>query len=50
MHAAIAAVSTSHPNYLDPTVIIGGFISHILFTVPLARGIERLRLSPLGGS
>jgi hypothetical protein len=35
MHAAIAAVSTSHPNYLDPVVIIGGFMSHILFTVPL---------------
>jgi hypothetical protein len=36
MHAAIALVSTSHPDYLDPTVIIGGFMSHFFFTIPLA--------------
>lgn len=36
MHLAIMAVSTSHPNYADPNVIIGGFMSHIFFTVPLA--------------
>jgi hypothetical protein len=36
MHVAIAAISTSHPNYLDPAIIIGGFMSHIFFTVPLA--------------
>jgi hypothetical protein len=41
MHAAIAAVSTSHPDYLDPTVIIGGFLSHIFFTVPLALVVKR---------
>src|ERR1700761_8768845 len=29
MHAAIAMVSANHPNYLDPTVVIGGFMSHI---------------------
>src|ERR1700742_5141820 len=29
MHAAIALVSNSHPDYLDPTVVIGGFMSHI---------------------
>jgi hypothetical protein len=36
MHAAIALVSTSHPDYTDPVVIIGGFMSHIFFAVPLA--------------
>ena len=36
MHAAIAIVSNDHPNYLDPSVIIGGFMSHIFYTVPLA--------------
>jgi hypothetical protein len=41
MHAAIATVSTSHPNYLDPMVIIGGFMSHIFFTVPLALVVKR---------
>jgi hypothetical protein len=41
MHAAIAAVSTSHPDYLDPTVIIGGLMSHIFFTVPLALIVKR---------
>ena len=41
MHAVIAAVSTSHPDYLDPVVIIGGFMSHIFFTVPLALVVKR---------
>jgi hypothetical protein len=41
MHAAIAAVSTSHPDYLDPAVIIGGFMSHIFFTVPLALVVKQ---------
>ena len=41
MHAAIAAVSTSHPDYLDPAVVIGGFMSHIFFTVPLALVVKR---------
>jgi hypothetical protein len=36
MHAAIAIVSNDHPNYLDPSVIIGGFMSHFFYTVPLA--------------
>jgi hypothetical protein len=36
MHVAIALVSANHPNYLDPNVIIGGFMSHFFFTVPLA--------------
>jgi predicted anti-sigma-YlaC factor YlaD len=36
MHVAIAIVSSNHPNYLDPNVIVGGFMSHLFFTVPLA--------------
>ncbi|MDR2213591.1 MAG: hypothetical protein LBE21_08205 [Pseudomonadales bacterium] len=36
MHAAIAIVSDNHPDYLDPAVVIGGFMSHFFFTVPLA--------------
>jgi hypothetical protein len=41
MHAAIALISTSHPDYTDPAVIIGGFMSHIFFTVPLALWVKR---------
>jgi hypothetical protein len=41
MHAAIVVVSSNHPNYLDPTVIIGGFMSHVFFTVPLALVVKR---------
>jgi hypothetical protein len=36
MHVAIAIVSSNHPNYFDPNVIIGGFMSHFFYTVPLA--------------
>ena len=36
MHVAIALAGDNHPNYLDPVVIIGGFMSHVFFTVPLA--------------
>ena len=36
MHLAIAVVSSNHPNYLDPNVIIGGFMSHLFYAVPLA--------------
>ena len=41
MHVAIAVVSSNHPNYLDPNVIIGGFMSHFFFTVPLALVVKR---------
>ncbi len=44
MHIAIAVVSSNHPNYLDPNVIIGGFMSHLFFTVPLAL-VVRQRLA-----
>jgi len=36
MHVAIAIVSNNHPDYLDPAVIIGGFMSHFFYAVPLA--------------
>jgi hypothetical protein len=36
MHVAIAIVSTNHPDYLDPGVVIGGFMSHFFYAVPLA--------------
>jgi hypothetical protein len=45
MHAAIVAVSNNHPNYYDPVVVIGGFMSHFFFTVPLALIVKR-RLAP----
>jgi hypothetical protein len=45
MHGAIMLVSSSHPDYGDPAVVIGGFLSHIFFTVPLAL-IVKQRLAP----
>jgi hypothetical protein len=41
MHAAIMVATDNHPNYYDPVVIIGGFMSHIFFTVPLALIVKR---------
>jgi len=44
MHIAIALVTNDHPNYLDPNVVIGGIMSHIFYTVPLALFVkQRLR-------
>jgi hypothetical protein len=44
MHVAIAVVSNDHPNYLDPSLIIGGFMSHFFYAVPLALIVkQRLR-------
>ncbi|MBV8096017.1 MAG: hypothetical protein JO110_22860 [Acetobacteraceae bacterium] len=45
MHVAIAIASSNHPNYLDANVIIGGFMSHFLYAVPLAL-ITKHRLGP----
>ncbi|HUN90702.1 MAG TPA: hypothetical protein VMU33_01490 [Burkholderiaceae bacterium] len=45
MHAAIMVASDNHPNYTDPVIIIGGFMSHFFFTVPLALIVKR-RLEP----
>ncbi|MEK6421625.1 MAG: hypothetical protein V4801_18695 [Burkholderia gladioli] len=41
MHVAISIASTNHPDYFDPNVIIGGFMSHFCFTVPLALVVKR---------
>jgi hypothetical protein len=41
MHIAIVLVSSNHPNYLDPNVIVGGLMSHIFFAVPLALVVKR---------
>jgi hypothetical protein len=41
MHVAIILVSASHPDYGDPNVVIGGLLSHIFFTVPLALVVKR---------
>ncbi len=41
MLVAIALVSNDHPNYLDPNVIIGGFMSHLFHTVPLALVVKQ---------
>jgi hypothetical protein len=46
MHAAIALVSSNHPNYLDPNVVIGGLMSHIFYTVPLALVVKLMLASP----
>jgi hypothetical protein len=45
MHVAIMVVSSNHPDYSDPNVIIGGIMSHIFFAVPLALIVKR-RLAP----
>lgn len=45
MHVAISVVSANHPNYLDPNVIIGGFMSHFFFTVPLALIVKQRLMS-----
>lgn len=42
MHAAISMTTSDHPNYHDPNVIIGGFMSHFFFAVPMALVIKRL--------
>ena len=41
MHVAISISSDNHPNYFDPNVIIGGFMSHFVFTIALALVIKR---------
>ena len=41
MHLAIVVVSSSHPNYGDPNVVIGGMLSHVFYTVPLALMVKR---------
>jgi hypothetical protein len=50
MHVAIAIAGDDHPDYLDPAVIIGGFMSHFFYAVPLALFVKRrLAGSPVIG-
>ncbi|MDG2533023.1 hypothetical protein P6144_05150 [Sphingomonas sp. HITSZ_GF] len=46
MHVAIAIASDNHPDYLDPVVVIGGFMSHFFFTVPLALIVKHRSAAP----
>ena len=41
MHAAIMIASTNHPDYFDPMVVIGGFMSHFFYAIPLALIVKR---------
>lgn len=41
MHVAIMIASDNHPDYFDPVVVIGGFMSHLFFTVPLALIVKK---------
>jgi hypothetical protein len=41
MHAAIMVATADHPNYFDPNVVIGGFMSHLFYAVPLALYVKR---------
>jgi hypothetical protein len=41
MHLAIIVAGNTHPNYADPNVIIGGFMSHFFFAVPMALYVKR---------
>ena len=47
MHIAIMVASDTHPNYYDPNVIIGGFMSHFFFAVPTALYVK-YRMSTQG--
>jgi|SRR5579864_1716636 len=48
MHAAIMVATNDHPNYFDPMVVIGGFMSHFVYTVTLAL-IVKQRLEHANG-
>ncbi|MEY4268919.1 MAG: hypothetical protein RLZZ58_135 [Pseudomonadota bacterium] len=41
MHVAIAVVGDDHPDYLDPVIVIGGFMSHFFYAVPMALIVKR---------
>ncbi|HVZ21994.1 MAG TPA: hypothetical protein VG871_13060 [Vicinamibacterales bacterium] len=41
MHVAIMIAGDNHPNYFDPNVVIGGFMSHFFFAVPMALYVKR---------
>jgi hypothetical protein len=41
MHLLIMVAVDVHPDYADPVVIIGGFMSHFFFTVPMALIVKK---------
>jgi hypothetical protein len=41
MHALISVATNDHPNYFDPNVVIGGFMSHLFYAVPLALYVKK---------
>ncbi len=46
MHVAVLLAGHEHPDYLDPTVIIGGIVSHLFYAVPLALMVKRYEITP----
>jgi hypothetical protein len=42
MHAAISIVTNDHPNYNDPYVVIGWFMSHVFFAAPMALVVKKM--------
>ena len=41
MHVPIELLGHKRPDYFDPVVVIGGFMSHLFYTVPLALYVKR---------
>lgn len=48
MHAAIMVATTNHPDYFDPMVVIGGFMSHFFYAVPLALFVKKRLAATIG--
>lgn len=42
MHGAIVLFGGDHPDYADPALVIGGVLSHLFYTVPMALVVKRL--------
>lgn len=49
MRVLIISAGQTHPDYLDPVVAIGGFMSHFFYTVPLALVVKN-RLQTLASA
>jgi uncharacterized membrane protein YagU involved in acid resistance len=49
MHVAIVALSHEHPDYADPNIVIGGIMSHLFYTVPLALVVKHLTIREIAG-
>lgn len=41
MHAAIVVIGARHPDYADPDEVIGGVMSHLFYTLPMALLVKR---------